>query len=124
MGGELLFACSALLPKLRALLLKDRPPSKFRGILFTCVLCFVACLVLLRFLLCVACSVNGLGIYIYIYLNYTYSTWSDFKVTFRIILLLILTTRSAPWFVGRLIDLLVGWLVSCLVAWLVSCLVG
>ena len=35
--------------KLRALLLKERPPSKFRGILLTCVLCFVACLVLLRF---------------------------------------------------------------------------
>ena len=29
--------------KLRALLLKDRPASKFRGILITCVLCFVIC---------------------------------------------------------------------------------
>ena len=56
--------------------------------------------------------------------TYTYPTFSDFKATFWIILIIIITTRSAPWFVGRLIGWLVAWLVDWLVAWSVDWLVG
>ena len=54
--------------------------------------------------------------------TYTYSILSEFKATFRI--LPSFTTRSAPWFAGRLIGWLVGWLVAWSVGRLIGWLVG